>query len=100
MSDTEPVIPILYVKTGCGWCEEVMAYLDDHKMPYRKVVVSGNPTAFKEMVELSGQSRAPTMDWDGEVLSDFGVDELIDFLESLRRSGRTQIGEGEPGSAP
>jgi hypothetical protein len=34
----------------------------------------------KVMVDLSGQSKAPTMDWDGEVLADFGVDELVPFL--------------------
>lgn len=34
-----------------------------------------------EMVALSGQSKAPTLDWDGEVLADFGVDELVPFLE-------------------
>ena len=35
----------------------------------------------KEMVALSGQTKAPTMDWDGEVLADFGLDELIPFLK-------------------
>jgi hypothetical protein len=35
-----------------------------------------------EMVELSGQSKAPTMDWDGDILADFGVDELVPFLRS------------------
>jgi hypothetical protein len=36
----------------------------------------------QEMVDLSGQSKAPTMDWDGEVLADFGVDELVPFLRA------------------
>lgn len=76
------VTPILYVKTGCPWCEEVLDYLDEHRLPYRKVVVSGDPAAMQEMVELSGQSKAPTMDWDGEVLADFGVDELVPFLKA------------------
>jgi len=74
--------PTLYVKTGCPWCDEVLDYMDEHKLPYRKVTVSGNPVAMKEMVDLSGQSKAPTMDWDGEVLADFGVDELIPFLKA------------------
>lgn len=74
--------PILYVKTGCPWCDDVLDYMDANQVSYKKVVVSGNPTAMKEMVELSGQSKAPTMDWDGEVLADFGVDELIPFLKS------------------
>lgn len=80
MSDTVPVEPILYVKSGCGWCEEVIEYLDTRQIPYRKVVVSGDRAAFQKMVDLSGQTKAPTMDWDGEVLADFGVDELVEFL--------------------
>jgi glutaredoxin 3 len=76
----EKITPILYVKTGCPWCEEVLEYFDAHRLPYEKVTVSGNRAAMQAMVDLSGQSKAPTMDWDGEVLADFGVDELIPFL--------------------
>jgi hypothetical protein len=46
------------------------------------VVVSGNGEAMQEMVDLSGQSKAPTLDWDGEILADFGIDELIPFLKT------------------
>ena len=74
------VTPIIYVKTGCPWCEEVLEYFQTQKLPFEKITVSGDPDAMQEMVNLSGQSKAPTMDWDGEVLADFGVDELIPFL--------------------
>ena len=33
------------------------------------------------MIDLGGQSKAPTMDSDGEVLADIGVEELIPFLK-------------------
>ena len=79
------VTPILYVKTGCPWCDEVIDYLDTNKIAYEKVVVSGDRAAMDCMINLSGQSKAPTMDWDGEVLADFGVDELIPFLKSKGR---------------
>ncbi len=79
----DPVTPLLYVKTGCPWCEEVLAYFEAQSMPYQKIVVSGNPAAMAEMVRLSGQSKAPTMDWDGAILADFGVDELIPFLKKM-----------------
>ena len=72
---------ILYVKNGCPWCIEVEQYLDQHQIEVERVVVSGNAKAMAEMVALSGQSKAPTLDWDGEVLADFGVDELIPFLK-------------------
>jgi glutaredoxin 3 len=74
-------VPTLYIKPGCPWCDEVVDYLEKKKIPYNAQVVSGNPEAMKEMVALSGQTKAPTMDWDGEVLADFGVDELIPFLK-------------------
>lgn len=70
----------LYVKTGCPWCNDVIDYLDTHRIPYEKVVVSGNADAMQAMKELSGQTKAPTMDYYGEVLADFGVEELIPFL--------------------
>ncbi len=73
-------LPIIYLKPGCPWCDEVVEYLARKGVAVRKVVVSGNPEAMREMVELSGQSKAPTMDWHGEVLADFGVDELVPFL--------------------
>ncbi len=76
------VKPILYIKTGCPWCDEVLDYLDAHRIAYEKITVSGNREAMQEMVDLSGQSKAPTMDWDGEVLADFGVDELVPFLRA------------------
>ena len=77
----DPVTPILYIKPGCPWCEEVLEYFDEHDLPYTKVNVSASRQAMQEMVALSGQSKAPTMDWDGEVLADFGVDELVPFLK-------------------
>ncbi len=78
--------PILYVKTGCPWCDEVIDYLNDNRIPYQTVVVSGNRAAMQQMVDLSGQSKAPTLDWHGQLLADFGVDELIPFLRKVRQS--------------
>jgi glutaredoxin 3 len=74
-------LPVLYLKPGCPWCDEVVAYLARKKIAVQKVIVSGNRAAMQEMVDLSGQTKAPTMDWHGEVLADFGVDELVPFLK-------------------
>ena len=73
-------LPILYIKPGCPWCDDVIEYLDRKRIEVAIVVVSGNPEAMREMVALSGQTKAPTMDWHGEVLADFGVQELVPFL--------------------
>lgn len=77
----------LYVKNGCPWCEEVLQYLDRNNLKYEKVIVSGDTEAMQTMVDLSGQTKAPTMNYHGEILADFGVDELIPFLAKHRKIG-------------
>lgn len=74
-------LPVLYIKPGCPWCVDVVDFLARKRIEVETVVVSGNPEAMREMVELSGQSKAPTIDWHGEVLADFGVEELVPFLQ-------------------
>ena len=75
-------LPILYVKTGCPWCTEVIDFLATHGIPYREQNVSTNSAALAALVKKSGQSKAPTLDWHGKILADFGVAELIPFLHS------------------
>ncbi|HEY9155534.1 MAG TPA: glutaredoxin family protein [Opitutaceae bacterium] len=72
--------PILYIKDGCPYCEEAMEFLDDHGVTYELKEVLNDPRAFEEMRRKSGQSKAPTLDFEGKILSDFGVDELPQFL--------------------
>ena len=62
-------------------------YLKDHRIAFTEVVVSGNREALQDLIDLSGQSKTPTMDWDGEVLADFGVDELVPFLRKKGSAG-------------
>jgi len=73
-------LPILYVKTGCPWCHEVIEFLNSHGVSYREQNVSEQVEAMQEMQKKSGQTRAPTLDWNGKILADFGVDELVPFL--------------------
>ena len=74
-------LPVLYIKPGCPWCDDVVDFLKRKRIEVHTVIVSGNREAMQEMFELSGQSKAPTMDWHGEVLADFGVEELVPFLQ-------------------
>lgn len=73
-------LPILYVKSGCPWCHEAVEFLDGHGIGYRLREVTNDATAFAEMQKKSGQTKAPTLDWNGKVLADFGTDELVPFL--------------------
>ncbi|MDQ8180184.1 glutaredoxin family protein [Pelagicoccus sp. SDUM812005] len=72
--------PIVYVKAGCPWCIDAENYLKKKGIAYTAKEVRSDPAAMAEMVELSGQSKAPTLKWGDLVLADFGVDELVPFL--------------------
>jgi hypothetical protein len=51
--------------------------------------VIADETAFDEMIKLSGQELAPVLEVDGEVLADFGPDQLANFWNKLeRKNGR------------
>jgi glutaredoxin 3 len=73
-------LPILYTKRGCPWCDEAVEFLDGHGVGYRLREVTNDAAAFAEMEKKSGQTRAPTLDWNGKILADFGTDELVPFL--------------------
>ena len=75
-------LPILYVKTGCPWCGEVSEFLSSHGIGYREKNVSQDAGALAEMERLSRQTKAPVLDWHGKILADFGVEELIPFLQT------------------
>jgi len=59
-----------------------MEYLDEHKIEYVTEEVRSNPEMMEKLQKISGQKKTPTLDWNGEVLADFGVDQLEEFLRS------------------
>ncbi|MFN0067964.1 MAG: glutaredoxin family protein [Limisphaerales bacterium] len=76
MSTGAPHAIRFFVKSGCGWCDEARDWLDARGLKYAELNVSRSRTLFDEMIELSGQTRAPVIEVEGRVLADFGADEL------------------------
>jgi len=71
----------LYIKPFCGWCHEAMDWLNERGIAYEELDVVANGAARKEMIALSGQNLAPVIDVDGEILADFGADELDEWWQ-------------------
>ena len=61
---------VLYVKEGCPWCEDAETELQKLGLKYERREVRSNPAYFKEMKEVSGQSKAPVLDIDGRILAE------------------------------
>ena len=71
---------VLYVKQGCPWCMAAEEELQKLGVKYERREVRSNPGFFREMQEISGQSKAPVLDLDGRILADFGPEQLAGFL--------------------
>jgi glutaredoxin len=72
----------VFTKSGCPWCEGVLAYLDGAKIAYEEREVLSNPAYFAEMEALTGQRKAPVVVVDGEVLADTDRDAVEAFLKA------------------
>lgn len=72
---------IVYTKTGCPWCREALVFLKSTGLAFEEREVLSNPEFFKEMVDKSGQSKAPTLDVDGEILADTDAPAIEAFLK-------------------
>ena len=75
----------LFIKPYCGWCHQAIRWLDEHGVKYETLDVIADREAYDEMEELSRQTLAPVIDVDGEVLADFGPEELAKFWEKLKK---------------
>ena len=74
----------MFIKPSCGWCDEAMDWLNARGVKYETLDVISDAVARKEMFRLSGQTLAPVIEVGGEVLADFGADELEEFWNSLQ----------------
>jgi len=65
--------------------------LDQHGVDYEPVDVIADEAAYDEMIQLSGQELAPVIEVDGEILADFGPEQLAEFWSRLeRKNARTE----------
>ncbi len=76
--------PRLFIKPGCPWCEEAIDWLDAHGIQHEILDVTHNPAARREMLDLTGQTKAPCIEVDGHVLADFGVNELEAWWKKMK----------------
>lgn len=71
---------IVYTKLGCPWCRSVIDFLCEKNIAFEEREVRGNKAWFDEMVQKSGQEKAPTLDLDGEILADTDKEAVAQFL--------------------
>lgn len=78
---------ILYTKKGCPWCRGVLDLFAEKKVAFEEREVLSNKEYFDEMVKKSGQTKAPTLDIDGYILSDTDDVAVAEYLKGKSVAG-------------
>ena len=73
----------LFIKPYCGWCHDAQDWLQERGIQYDELDVTSDRAARQEMFDLTGQSKAPCIEVDGEILADFDTDQLEEFWKKL-----------------
>jgi glutaredoxin len=73
-------LPVLYVTRDSAASDAARKFLDGHGISHREVDIDEDTSAREELTRVSGQQKTPALVWEGEVLVDFDVRQLKDFL--------------------
>ncbi len=66
-----------------------MRWLNKHGVEYETIDVTTDESAMAEMVRLSGQELAPVIEVNGQLLADFGPEQLAEFWTKIeKQNGR------------
>jgi glutaredoxin len=63
-----------------------MRWLNERKIEYTTIDVTADESAMAEMVRLSGAEMSPVIEVDGQILADFGPEELAKFWERIEQN--------------
>ena len=81
LSDVNAKRVRLFVKPYCPWCHQAVDWLKRRGVVHETHDVSADPTAYADMMRLSGQTLAPVIEVDGQVLANFGARELAQWWQ-------------------
>ena len=68
--------PILFVKAGCPWCIDAMAYFESKQVKLDIIDLRVDPQRMDELVGISGQTKTPTLKLGDLVVADFDLEEF------------------------
>ncbi len=71
---------IVYLKAGCPWALAVTRLLTQRQIPFEERDIIANKEFAREVEAKSGQSKSPTLDIDGEIIPDAGVEDVEEYL--------------------
>ena len=72
--------PKLFVKEGCPWCIDALAYFETKSLSLDIIDVRKEPSKMDGLLAVSGQSKTPTLQNGDFVVADFDIGEFEDAM--------------------
>ena len=81
-SKQEDIMIELFMLEQCGYCKKVMAFLDEHNIPYKTIDIAVKENE-EELIKIGGKRQVPfIIDRDNKVEM-YESDEIIEYLKTL-----------------
>lgn len=86
--------PILYIKSGCPWCREALSFFNEHGVDLVIRDVTESAKDMDAMVAVTGQTMAPSFEYEDFIVADFSIDEFLAELDEFPEI-RQKLGIGD-----
>lgn len=72
----------LFMLDYCGYCKKVMAFLDEHSIPYKTIDISIKENE-EELIKIGGKRQVPFIIDRENKVEMYESDEIIEYLKTL-----------------
>ena len=75
---------LIFTTPTCSWCKRAMNYFRAHQIKFKKIDVTKDPVAARDMQRMSGQMGVPVIKIGKDVIVGFDkprIDKLLDIRE-------------------
>lgn len=73
----------LFILETCPYCKKVMAYLDEHKIGYRKIDIS-NKENEESLIRIGGKIQVPFMIDKDRNIQMYESNDIIEYAKTLK----------------
>lgn len=72
----------LFMLDFCGYCKKVMAFMDEHGIPYKKIDIS-NKENEEMLIKLGGKRQVPFLVDKERGVEMYESNDIIEYLKTL-----------------
>jgi glutaredoxin len=76
--------PLIFYRKECAKSKRALEYLESRRVGFERVEIGSDEGSLHRLQKATGQTKTPTLLYDGEHIHDFGLPELAAFLDKYQ----------------